>query len=125
MCCGQKRVELRNGVTTRTTQTIPQNVAGGATAQIGRPQSHVRPRQQTVQRHTPVLTPYQSSPTMKIQTRSNSGSQVTLRYLGKSSIRVRGIQTGRYYEFTSTLPVRTVDSRDARSLLSTRFFCRA
>jgi hypothetical protein len=125
MCCGQKRVELRNGVTTRTTQSIPQSAPGSTPIQISRPQSHVQPRQQTVQRYTSGLIPRQSPPITTAETRSNFNTQVTLRYLGQSPIRVQGSQTGRYYEFTSTLPVRAVYARDATSLLNTRFFRRA
>jgi hypothetical protein len=125
MCCGQKRVELRNGLTTRTTQSIPQRVLGSTQAPTSRPQSHVQPRQQTVQRHTPGLSSRQIPPITTVQTRSNPSAQVTLRYLGQSPIRVQGPQTGRYYEVASTLPVRAVDARDATSLLNTRFFRRA
>ena len=51
-------------------------------------------------------------------------SSVGLRYLEKSPIRVRGPATGRKYEFSAVNSVRSVDARDAESLLRTRFFAR-
>jgi hypothetical protein len=47
---------------------------------------------------------------------------VTLRYLERSPIAVRGPATGRYYEFSAAAPVKPVDPRDAAALLRTRFF---
>jgi hypothetical protein len=41
-----------------------------------------------------------------------------------SPLRVRGLVTGRSYEFTSSQPVQSVDARDAASLLNTRYFRR-
>jgi hypothetical protein len=38
---------------------------------------------------------------------------------------VRGLASGRSYEFTVAQAVQSVDARDAASLLSTRFFRRA
>jgi hypothetical protein len=47
---------------------------------------------------------------------------VGLRYLERSSIRVRGPATGREYSFSAADPVQAVDTRDADALLRTRFF---
>lgn len=49
-------------------------------------------------------------------------SLVTLRYLEKSPILVRGTVTGQQYEFSGARPVQSVDARDAAALLQTRFF---
>lgn len=51
-------------------------------------------------------------------------SSVGLRYLEKSPIRVLGPATGRKYEFSAVNSVRSVDARDAESLLRTRFFAK-
>jgi hypothetical protein len=48
-----------------------------------------------------------------------------VRYLETSPIRVRGLATGRSYEFSGSRPIQQVDARDASSLLNTRFFRRA
>jgi len=49
---------------------------------------------------------------------------VTLRYLERSALLVRGPVTGRYYEFSAMQPDRQVDLRDATQLLHTSFFRR-
>jgi len=48
-----------------------------------------------------------------------------VRYLEQSPIRVRGLYSGRFYEFSGQHPVQGVEVRDAASLLGTRFFRRA
>jgi hypothetical protein len=53
------------------------------------------------------------------------GEGTAIRYLGDASIRVRGLASGRSYEFSEVQAVQNVDTRDASSLLSTRFFRRA
>ena len=52
-------------------------------------------------------------------------SSIGVRYLENSPIRVRGLVSGMSYEFSGSRPVQSVDSRDASSLLDTRFFRRA
>jgi hypothetical protein len=47
-----------------------------------------------------------------------------VRYVEKSPIRVQGLQSGRFYEFSGQNPVQPVDPRDAAALLNTRFFRR-
>jgi hypothetical protein len=48
-----------------------------------------------------------------------------VRYVDHSLVRVRGLQTGRTYEFSGTDATQAVDARDAPTLLATRFFRRA
>jgi hypothetical protein len=48
-----------------------------------------------------------------------------VRYLDNSRIRVRGLVSGMSYEFSGSLPVQQVDSRDAPTLLNTGLFRRA
>ena len=47
---------------------------------------------------------------------------VSLRYVEKSPVRVRGPVSGRQYDFSGSHPVQAVDPRDAALLLRTRFF---
>lgn len=47
---------------------------------------------------------------------------LNLKYLGDSRIELRGSVTGRLYSFSSVLPVRSVDLRDARHLLASPLF---
>jgi len=54
-----------------------------------------------------------------------SYGMVTLRYLEKSPIQVRGPVSGRQYVFSAYSPLQAVDTRDASGLLATRFFGRA
>jgi hypothetical protein len=49
---------------------------------------------------------------------------VTLRYLERSPVRVRGPITGQEYSFSTAAPEQTVDARDAQALVATRFFKR-
>jgi len=51
-------------------------------------------------------------------------SPVGLRYLAHTRVLVRGPASGRLYEFSISSPVQSVDARDAKPLLDTRFFAR-
>jgi hypothetical protein len=53
------------------------------------------------------------------------GSSISVRYLENSPIRVRGLVSGWWYEFSGSNVIQQVDARDAASLLNTRFFRRA
>jgi len=55
----------------------------------------------------------------------SSHGTVTLRYLERSRIIVRGPATGRYYEFSGIDAVKPVEARDAAALLRTQFFRQA
>jgi hypothetical protein len=97
MCCGQKRTEFRNSQMQRRT---PQHVPGNSRPQTGSVQLHAT-------------------------TTSTPPASISLRYLDNLPIRVRGLVSGTSYEFSNSRPVQPVDSRDASSLLNTRFFRRA
>lgn len=56
---------------------------------------------------------------------SAATSQVSLRYLESSPVRVRGPVTGIHYKFSGTRPIEAVDARDAPALMRTRFFRQA
>lgn len=47
---------------------------------------------------------------------------VTLRYVERAPIQMRGPVTGLQYEFSISHPIQTVDPRDAAALLRTRLF---
>jgi hypothetical protein len=67
----------------------------------------------------------QQAPSASQQTQAGTRpvySSVTLRYLEKSPILVRGPVTDQQYEFSGARPVQSVDARDAAALLRTRFF---
>ena len=114
MCCGQKRATM--------TQENMNQTALNQTAL----------NQTTLKSHymatpAPVAAPpvHNLAPTASAPQPPAGWSSVGLRYLEKSPIRVRGPVTGRQYEFSAVNSVRSVDARDAGSLLSTRFFARA
>lgn len=54
-----------------------------------------------------------------------SGATVKLHYTGVAAIRVKGQHTGRMYVFTGAEPDRSVDRRDAVSLMQIGLFRRA
>lgn len=49
---------------------------------------------------------------------------VAIRYLDRKPIRVQGGVSGRFYQFSASEPVQSVDVRDAASLLNSRLFRR-
>lgn len=51
-----------------------------------------------------------------------AGGALQLRYTGPSDVVVRGPLTGKSYAFSQADPVRTVDRRDAETLLRTHYF---
>jgi hypothetical protein len=51
-------------------------------------------------------------------------TSVYLQYKEQSPIQVRGLATGRVYQFSGKQAVQAVDERDAPALLQTRFFRR-
>lgn len=94
-CCGQKRAVLRN-----TPPTITPVVT---------PPAPTKPPL----RHPGQLPPGGAAPFL-----------VAVRYLESSPILVRGVASGRQYEFSGAQPVQAVDASDAEALLRTRFFRR-
>jgi hypothetical protein len=55
---------------------------------------------------------------------ADGSHSIALEYKERSRIVIDGPFTGRMYEFSGENPVQMVDSRDATTLLSTRFFVR-
>lgn len=50
---------------------------------------------------------------------------VTINYVGRNSLTVKGTYTGRAYRFSPASRTQSVDARDGRVLLRTRYFRRA
>jgi hypothetical protein len=116
MCCGSKRSELRNSLSQEKisfNQPLP-------------PQR----RMETARVATGPGAYSPSAPTTSLgqmpPVRSGAeGAVIAISYLDNSPIRVKGLATGRSYEFSSLDRVREIDARDAPALLSTSFFRRA
>src|ERR1017187_5996314 len=113
MCCGTKRTELKNSLSTAAaTSNRP---LAGARRRIEPPRTGTAPRE-----YLPLVNAgaqAQVSPTAATQ----KGSFIAISYLEKAHVRVRGLATGRTYEFSGSDPVCEVDARDASALLNTRF----
>jgi hypothetical protein len=122
MCCGQKRTELRNSQTQRTTPSVSPYRAGNSGPQAVRIQPSAPPVMRIV---PPVNTQILSALPQAATTTPAQHSSISVRYLENSPIRVRGLVSGTSYEFSSSRPVQKIDARDASSLLDTRFFRRA
>lgn len=97
-CCGQKRASFRSR---------PE-------ARVFSPTSPSPPASPAVDRTRPA------APASPAQTPRRAERKV--QYTERSSVRVRGSATGRFYEFSGADPVQSVDARDTPALLATRFF---
>ncbi|MGC1421500.1 MAG: hypothetical protein WA815_04075 [Terracidiphilus sp.] len=86
---------------------------------------------QTAAAVTPVATAVPAAQVKRVQPKSPalrdvaSGPTVKLHYTGVTAIRLKGQRTGRMYVFTGAEPDRTVDRRDAVSLMQIGLFRRA
>jgi hypothetical protein len=125
MCCGQNRTALRNSQSQVTTRTVPQYNSGNSQVQAVRTQLPSRSASPTASPRPPVSTPSGSDQRQAPTPVSTPQPTINVRYLERSPIRVRGLVSGRSYEFSGTAPVQPVDARDATSFLNTRFFRRA
>ena len=105
MCCGQKRSQVQNH--------LPQRRSTFANRELASPVKGVASPLPRVQPSTQV-----------VQAVSKPENSILLSYLETAPVRVRGLATGRTYEFSGSQPVQSVDFRDASSLLNTRFFKR-
>jgi hypothetical protein len=101
MCCGQKR-ETAMRETMKKTTLSSNSIATPA----------------------PAAAPAVTNSPRSASAAQTGCSSVGVRYLERSPIRVRGPATGREYDFSAANPVRSVDTRDAESLLRTRFFAK-
>lgn len=110
MCCGQKRSNLQQSPLSSARQNVPRVISGNS-------------RSQAVRTQPLGAVPVANAP--QPQAASTTSQVVGLCYMESSPIRVRGLVSGRSYEFAGAHAVQEVDVRDASSLLNTRFFRRA
>src|SRR5262245_9903840 len=122
MCCGQKRTALTTHPSP-TVRTIP-NFGRGTSVERGSVTANPsaapqRPRgdSSSAPIAAPAIQPA-NSPAL-------DDTSVYLQYRDQSQIRVRGLATGRVYQFSGKQPVQAVNERDAAALLQTRLFRRA
>lgn len=121
MCCGQKRAEIRSNMATAQAHPLLQSAPVSTPAPGFRRQSDsARASQQLAPSQAPLPAPPAAVPPV-----SDLNGSVMIRYVEQSPIRVQGLQTGRSYDFSLSSSVQAVDSRDASTLLATRFFRRA
>jgi hypothetical protein len=125
MCCGQKRTQLRNSQTQWTTPSAPPYSSGNNQAQAGRSHPPTAPTTQKTSPQQPANPQTRSIQPQVATATSTHHHSISVRYLERSPIRVRGLVSGMSYEFSGSRPVQQVDARDASSLLNTRFFRRA
>ena len=122
MCCGQKRTELRNNRMNWTKPSTPPYGTGNSRTQAVRTQLSALSAMRTV---PPANTQIRSVQPHAATATSTQLSSISVRYLENSPIRVRGLVSGGWYEFSGSHPVQLVDAKDSSSLLNTRFFRRA
>lgn len=123
MCCGQKRTQLRSSQTQWTTPSASQY--GSGNSQAGRSHAPTAPTTQKTSQGQPAIPQTRSIQPQVATATSTQHHSISVRYLERSPIRVRGPVSGMSYEFSGSSPVQQVDARDASSLLNTRFFRRA
>jgi hypothetical protein len=97
MCCGKKRLALRNTPTSFRAASRPLNPITGSVLFGGVPPSKG------------------VAPAVALSSRAPSNS-VMFRYKDDSAIRVRGPVTGRLYDFSPVEPTQPVDPADAAAL---------
>jgi len=119
MCCGQKRAALITHPSP-TPRTIP-NFKTGISVEAGFRAAHMPAApQRPMQGSGPAAAPRMPLP----DSPAHNDTSVYLQYREQSPIQVRGLATGRVYQFSGKQPVLAVDERDAAALLQTRLFRR-
>ena len=125
MCCGQKRTQLRISQAQSTTPSAPPYGSGNSQAQARHAYAPTPPTTQKTSPQQPTNPQTRIIQPQVATTTSTQHHSISVRYLERSPIRVRGFVSGMFYEFSGSRPVQQVDARDASSLLNTRFFRRA
>ena len=123
MCCGQKRMDLKNSSSSSNqTSQAPRPV---------QPRNQVSPqvRQQTAstqhlpgQRMATMMTPPATRPVPLPGAVAADSGEVPVQYLANSPIVVRGQMSGKMYRFSGATPIQQVERRDAAAFLQSRFF---
>jgi hypothetical protein len=121
MCCGQKRATLTNHASP-SLRKIQSFTPAPADVRL-RTGAAFDTQQHTAPRSSPV--PIAAISTTQSDSAGLPDNSSYLQYKEQSSIRVRGMASGRIYEFSGVQPVCAVDERDAAALLQTRLFRRA
>lgn len=124
MCCGQKRTELQISQSRKAGQNPPAVAAGINGAQVVRSQPTMSPGRKAAITERPASPPAEIQPIGIPATSPTARSAIGIRYLEHSPIRVRGVVSGAYYEFSRAHPVLQIDARDSAPLLNSRFFRR-
>ena len=121
MCCGQKRAAL----TTHPSPTIRgiPNLRRSTSDEAGFRAAYAPAAPQHPAQGSPPTAPAVPAMTLPDSPALNDPS-VYLQYREQSPTRVRGLATGRIYQFSGKQPVQAVDERDAAALLQTRLFRR-
>jgi len=127
MCCGSKRTELKNSLSTAgATSNRP---PAGAQRRIEPLRGIESGRAATAPRAFSPLVSASAPAQIPLSATAPAGSFVAsfvaISYREKAPVRVRGLTTGRTYEFSGSNSVCEVDAQDASALLNTRFFRRA
>src|SRR5262245_33334471 len=122
MCCGQKRAALTTPLSP-TPRTIP-NVGRGTSVERGSFTAHTSAAPQRAGRDSSSA-PSTAPAVEPADSPALDDTSVYLQYRDQSQMRVRGLATGRVYEFSGSQPVQAVNQRDAAALLQTRLFRRA
>jgi hypothetical protein len=129
MCCGQKRTELLNNQPLRAIDNprqfmVANSVVGNSGARVVQTQPLAAPAKQAGFLANSARLQTGSIQRKTVATSPIPRHAISVRYLENAPIRVRGLVSGVYYEFSRADPVQQVDSRDSSGLLSTRFFRR-
>jgi hypothetical protein len=123
MCCGQKRMELKNSSPNPIQSSSPAaSIASQSRSKLQMPLSSRPPGRASIATTAPARS---VPPSTMTSTRASAEGEVAVRYTESSPIMVRGTASGRTYRFSAALPVQSVESRDAGALLQSRFFRRA
>jgi hypothetical protein len=121
MCCGQKRATLTTPPSPAARE-IP-NFRRNTSAEVGFHAAYAPVAPQHAPQASPPAPPVARAMAPPESPGPNDAS-VYLQYREQPLIRVRGLATGRVYEFSGKKLVQAVDERDAAALLQTRLFQR-
>jgi hypothetical protein len=126
MCCGSKRMQLKNAQARDASAGISRSATPQRGVETVRPQIAARPGAGV---HPALFRAQARAPDRRlsaaVEVAPDDSPSIDITYLENSPIRVQGLATGRSYEFSAAQRVQEVDARDASALTGTRFFRRA
>src|ERR1700679_178231 len=97
MCCGQKRTELRNSQTQWTTPSVHPNGSANSEAQAARSHAPTGASAPTTQKTSSERGAHLQTRRLQTQVATATSTQhnsISVRYLERSPIRVRGMASG-------------------------------